>query len=114
MVRPLPQTLLVLATLQGCWIAARQSLRYEDVSRFSVSEVGSSPTTLRISGLAFHSALVVEKIGTRVEGTSLNVEAQLVSTREGLSGSFSTDIRVPDEVTVVTFGPTKVPIWKRS
>jgi len=89
-------------------------LEYKDVQFFKVCETRSSPNvTLNVSGLAFHSALAVESVQTRADDNCMVVLVQLVPARSELTGSFTCDFDVPEEVNSVCFGPTKHVIWKR-
>ncbi len=82
--------------------------------RFSVRETKGSPdVSLEISGITFHSALVVEKIETIVEKDCLLVLVHLMFTRSGLTGNFAYDFDVPKGIDTVCFGPAKHVIWKR-
>jgi hypothetical protein len=110
-------TIILVTTVAASWAAARASqtiLAHKDVQFFKVVELpGRKPTALKISGLAFYSALAVEKITTDIEGRSLTVNVYLCLARPGLSGSFDYELSVPDSVHEVRFGSEKVVIWKR-
>jgi hypothetical protein len=110
-------TIILITTIAASWAVASASetlLAYKDVQFFKVVELpGRKPTALKISGLAFHSALAVEKITTDIEGKSLTVDVHLCLARPGLSGSFDYEFSVPDSVHEVRFGTEKVVVWKR-
>jgi hypothetical protein len=94
--------------------ATETILAYRDVQFFKLVELPDrKPIKLQISGLAFHSALAVEKITTDIEGRSLIVDVYLCLARPGLSGSFDYDFYVPDSVHEVRFGAEKTVIWTR-
>jgi hypothetical protein len=103
--------------VSASWGAARASdmiLAYRDVQFFKVVELPSQKTTaIEISGLAFHSALAVEKITTDIKGKSLMVEVYLCPARPGLSGSFDYELSIPDSVNEVRFGGEKFVVWRR-
>jgi hypothetical protein len=109
--------IILIAAVAASWSVARASqtiLAYKDVQFFKVVELpGRRPTALKISGLAFHSALAVEKITTDIEGSSLTVDVYLCLARPGLSGSFDYEVSVPDSIHEVRFGAEKVVVWKR-
>lgn len=89
-------------------------LEKKDVQFFKVSDIPTrTPHALKISGLAFHSALAVEKISTITEGQSLTVFIHLVPAKPGLSGSFEYELTIPDSISDVKFGNEKVEIWNR-
>ena len=89
-------------------------LALKDVQFFKIVELaGRKPTALEISGLAFHSALAVEKIATDTKGNSLMVDLYLCLARPGLSGSFDYELSVPDSIYEVRFGDEKILIWRR-
>lgn len=97
-------------------------LEYKDVQFFkAIENIGvTSPgttdialTKLKISGLAFHSALVVKKIESEVDGQLLTVYVYLGQAKQGLSGSFSYELIVPELVTEVRFGKDGPVIWTR-
>jgi hypothetical protein len=89
-------------------------LESKDVQFFKVEELpGTRPTRLRISGLAFKSAMAVRKITTEEDGTAVVVLVHLSLAKRGTSGSFMYDLPVPDSVNEVRFGSSKVSIWRR-
>lgn len=89
-------------------------LEYKDVQFFKAeAEPPSAPTSLKISGLAFHSALSVGKITDENDAGSIVVLVHLIPATPGTSGSFAIDIPIPDSVNDVRFGNERVEIWKR-
>jgi YD repeat-containing protein len=100
--------------LPGCNCEPDMVLALKDVQFFNAQEISSSPLTIRVSGLAFHSLLVVREITTAQEGDSLLVLVHLIPARQGLSGTFRYDLVVPDSVNKVAFGEQRTLIWDRT
>lgn len=99
--------------LAGCAFGHRL-LEFKDVQFIKIRETKTSPTiSLEISGLAFHSALAVEKIEVVAEDSTETVLIHLVLVRKGLGGSFDYEFSVPNNINEVRFGPDKHLIWKR-
>jgi hypothetical protein len=73
----------------------------------------SLQSEVEISGLAFHSALAVERVETSLEGETMVVRVVLGPARKGLSGRFSYAAQVPATVTRVVFGKKGAEIWRR-
>jgi len=69
--------------------------------------------SVRIAGLAMHSALMVHRIETLRETRSLRVRVLLRMAKEGASGSFETVVQVPKDVDRILFGDEGVVIWER-
>ncbi len=87
-------------------------LSFEDVQNLKVSETSDGEIKqLRISGLAFHSALAVERMTTQIEGSIMLVKIELVPTRPELSGQFAYTVDIPRNVTRVFFGDLRHQIW---
>lgn len=110
---------LVLAILMsgGCMLRHHMVLEYKDVQFFQCTEIQTrAPTIIKVSGLAFSSALVVDRITTQQEGSSITILVYLAPTREGTSasGSFVYELTVPDSVQEVRFGNSGVVIWRRT
>jgi hypothetical protein len=99
--------------LTGCNRKPDMVLALKDVQFFDTQEISLSPLTIRISGLAFHSSLVVHEITAIQDGDTLLVLVHLVPTRQGLSGTFRYDLVVPESVNKITFGEEKALIWDR-
>jgi hypothetical protein len=96
----------------GCGKGAPMVLMLEDVQNFNVSDSSNGEVTqLRISGLAFHSSLAVDKITTQVDGSNLLVKVELVPARGDLSGRFDYPVDIPSNVKRVYFGDMKHQIW---
>lgn len=90
-------------------------LEAKDIQFFKVEEVpGAQPIKLRISGLAFNSAMSVNKITTKVIGPNiLVVDVHLAHAKPGTSGSFQYELTVPDYISEVRFGNDMTSIWTR-
>ena len=89
-------------------------LALSDVQFFKAQEISTSPVTIRLSGLAFHSSLAVRNITTLQGSDSLQVLVHMAPAVSGMSGSFSYDLVVPASVDRVSFGEEKALIWDRS
>lgn len=87
-------------------------LEFKDVQKFKAVEK-QDKSQLQISGLAFHSALAVERISVETQGQDLIVELHLVRARVGLSGSFDYTVDVPVDTVRVLFGKERKEIWRR-
>jgi hypothetical protein len=88
-------------------------LQLKDVQFFKMTQISSSPPKFEMSGLAFHSALAVEKVLARQAGTNLIVKAYLTRARDDLSGRFNYKFMIPESVTRVLFGTSGDVVWKR-
>src|SRR5947207_3424183 len=88
-------------------------LELKDVQNFQCTEKQQA-TALQISGLAFHSALAIEKMTSKRRDQDLIIELHLVRARRDLSGSFDFNIPVPTGVTRVLFGKERREIWKKT
>jgi hypothetical protein len=98
----------------SCTGSSDTILEAKDVQFFKVEIVRSAtPVRLKISGLAFYSALSVRKITTRTNGHNMVVLVHLGLAKKGESGSFEYELTVPDDVMEVGFGNGAVTIWKR-
>jgi hypothetical protein len=104
----------VLSITAGCG-APHRVLELKDVQFLKVQEEpAGSPRALRVSGLAFHSALAVDGIHVLENGDVRIVEIPLVAARPGLSGSFEYVVEVPASVQEVQFGRKHAILWRRS
>jgi len=104
---------LVSLALIACSGAPPMVLEAKDVQSFktSVSDVRGG-LRLTISGLAFHSALAVERLDQEKNSNTLHLAIILVPARPGLSGTFEYAIEVPPTVTRITFGNARTVIWQ--
>ena len=89
-------------------------LELKDVQFFKAQQINSSPVTIKLSGLAFHSSLAIQDITTARYDESLQVLVRLTPAMEGLSGNLNYTLAVPASVNTVSFGRGKAVIWKRS
>jgi hypothetical protein len=106
--------LLASLSLSACAAWREMPLERKDVAQFEVTErMKAGRQQLEIAGLAFHSAMAVDRIEWRTEHDVLSVLVILVPTRPELSGSFDFVIDVPDSVNSVAFGDNRVEIWQR-
>jgi hypothetical protein len=69
---------------------------------------------LHLSGLAFHSALAVEKLEQEESGEVLHLKVVLVPAKKGLSGTFDYTVDIPSTVAYVAFGNSETVIWRRA
>jgi hypothetical protein len=90
-------------------------LEHKDTQFLKVTELADrSPLALRVSGLAFHSGLAVDRITIQTRGSSLTIYVHLTPARAGLSGSFEHEVEIPTSVNEVQFGNSEVVIWRRN
>ena len=110
------QHLCLVSILLAMTACQRETvLKYKDVQSLSVVELsGEGQQKIRISGLAFMSAMSVRRIATRSNGSSVTVLVFIGPVREGQSGSFSYDLIVPPTDRDVRFSEDQVVIWRRS
>lgn len=106
--------MILVAVTASCIAKNDMVLDYKDTQFFKIEELNKKiPYKLKISGLAFHSALAVNEIKTKVHGSLLTVYVQLVQAKPGLSGSFDYELVVPESVSEVRFGNSEFVIWTR-
>lgn len=105
--------LMMLIMSAACARGGDMVLELPDVQFFRVQNVGADPVVLEISGLAFHSALVVGGISEIQDGKKLQVLVHLEPASEGRSGSFDYKIAVPESVDTVVFGNSQALVWSR-
>lgn len=114
MVERMASLLLVTMFMVNCAGAHDMILEAKDVQFFKVEAVKSTGTTkLRISGLAFRSALSVRNITTEKNGSTMIVLVHLGLAKKGTSGSFAYEVDVPESITEVRFGKESTLIWQR-
>ena len=106
--------LIITACTAACGHEGDMVLALNDVQFFKAQEISTSPVTIRLSGLAFHSSLAVRNITTLQGSDSLQVLVHMAPAVSGMSGSFSYDLVVPASVDRVSFGEEKALIWDRS
>jgi len=105
---------IAAAVSKACAKSSETVLTLKDVQFFKAQEISSSPLTIRISGLAFHSSLAVRNITVAQDKNSLQVLVHLTPAAENLSVTFSYDLIVPNSIDMVSFGEEKALIWHRS
>lgn len=92
-------------------------LEKKDVVNFSVNvteDDSSEFTTLMVSGLAFHSSLVVGKIEeVRSSESSVRILIHLSPPKADRSGRFNYVFKIPAEVNEVFFGNENSKVWQR-
>lgn len=110
--------LLLVALFLGVFCAACAGtngiLELKDVLSFSATQVSADPLTIKVSGLAGHSALVVSKITVIQKNEAATIVAHLALASEGKSGSFDYAYAVPASVNRVSFGSEGSVIWNRA
>lgn len=106
--------LLVIAAFIACAQEDNMILELKDVQFFKAQQTKTSPTTIKVSGLAFHSSLAVLKITTSQYDESLQLLVHLSPATTGLSGNFDYILNVPASVNTVSFGKDKIEIWTRA
>lgn len=95
----------------GCSLR-RQVLEYKDVGQFSIEEVRyGKARSLRLSGLAFHSALAIDGHEEVMRGDELRVRIFLRLARRDMSGTFDFVVDIPCGVREVRFGDEGHRIW---
>lgn len=88
------------------------TLEAKDTQNLRVHAISQpSGTTIRISGLAFHSAFAVKDYETKTEEKALLLNIHLVRARKGFSGSFDFSVPLPQGVEKVLLGAKRVEIW---
>lgn len=82
--------------------------------RFDKIIESNSPTTheLKLSGQAFHSALVISNIKV-IQEKDILVILVYMSLNKGKSGYLDYTVSIPDSVNEVMFGNDRALIWKR-
>jgi hypothetical protein len=99
------------ALLAACGGDNELTLKLEDVQVFKAQQ--SRPGELLLSGLAFHSALAVERIDIVRQEDAIQVNVMLVPAKAGMSGSFTYALPLDDKVDRVTFGDAETLVWRR-
>lgn len=98
--------------LVACAGGKKMILTYQDTQFFHADYI--SPNRLEISGLAFHSSFVIKNIEATQRGREINVSVYLRPANGDGVGNFKYVVDIPSSVTLVTFGSTHEPIWRRS
>lgn len=109
---------LVLLSAAATFIAYAHGkdmiLELKDIQFFKAQLTNSSPVTIKLSGLAFHSSLAIQDVTTSQNDESLQILVHLTPATEKLSGNLDYTFSVPASVNTVTFGEKKAPIWSRN
>jgi hypothetical protein len=105
--------LLVVAVFAACAQESDMILELKDVQFFKIRQTNSSPMTLRVSGLSFHSALAVQKVTISEEHDSMRLFVHLTPATQGLSGNFDYTVTIPDSINLLSFGKERSVIWRR-
>ena len=102
------------------WVSALglpggRTLEYEDIGFFTVREVGDDAAALEISGTCMSSALAVKSVRVKRKRDSLAVYLKTsLCVKEGDSGAFRSEIRIPADVNRVVLGTRAKEIWRRA
>ena len=92
-----------------------QSLELKDVLGLSVTEESNDKLcSLRIRGLAGHSALMIERTIVERKGRTAQVLVELSLARDGGSGNFDLALNIDPLIDEVIFGNEKAVVWQRS
>jgi hypothetical protein len=106
--------IIALLCLTACGIGQAKILEAKDVQFFKVESIGQTPNEhLRLSGLAFNSAMTVKQIAVERHGSQPAVLVYLELARSGKSGSFTYELTIPSWAQQVTFGTAATIIWSR-
>ncbi len=108
----------------GLWIMActvahassflSQSLELKDVLGLSVTEESNAKLcSLRIRGLAGHSALMIERTVVERNGRTAQALVELSLVRDGGSGNFDLALNIDAAIDEVVFGKEKAVVWQR-
>ncbi len=100
--------LVLLSTACGCTSFA---LERNDVQNFKAELRDGS--VLHVSGLALHSAYVVDRYQILSGEDELTLLVRMVPAGGGLSGAFQIAVKIPEHVTAVRFGNEGKIIWHR-
>lgn len=102
----------LLVLISACSNQSSKVLEYEDVQFFKAESTESNGLKyLNISGLAFHSSLVVKEMVEINEKDSKVIIIKLMPTSEGKTGSFNYAIEIGNELASIKFGEKKHTIW---
>lgn len=89
-------------------------LELQDVQHFDLEILSESdPLTIKISGLAFHSALAVKDMRLEKKEHEIQIMIFLSLAKKGMSGSFEYVLQLPHDIDIVTFGKESKVIWNR-
>lgn len=106
--------LVTAIALTACAQEVDMILELKDIQFFKAQQTNSSPVTIKLSGLAFHSSLAIKDVTASPYDESLQVIVHLTPVTSGLSGNLDYTLVVPTSVNTVSLGKGKVVIWERS
>jgi hypothetical protein len=103
---------LLLLTAGGCRSVPASTLERRDVQNFSASPLDVQGLRLvRVTGLAMHSALAVQRVETQTEDGAVRVRIEMALAKKDQTGSFDVVVLVPDSASKVEFGDERAVIW---
>lgn len=90
-------------------------LEAKDAANFSVKASNEgNDLKITISGLAFHSALVVKDIEAKeISKSEMRILVFLMPTNLGYSGKFEYTFKIGPEINTILFGGDKKIVWQR-
>jgi hypothetical protein len=105
---------VLMAVVFPCLSGSRMILKAKDVQFFDVQQTRVHPhASISISGLAFHSSMIVESMSATVQGNTMLILVSMSPARGKGSGRFQYSIEIPDKAVAVEFGNGKTVIWTR-
>jgi hypothetical protein len=110
---PLLGALFAVVFCEAC-VGTGRILELDDVQSFRSVQASADPLTIKVSGLAGHSALVVSRIDVIQKDDVATIVVHLALASNGRSGSFDYAYLVPGSVNSVSFGSENAVIWKRT
>lgn len=116
MVKKLTSCLIIIFIVfvsSACAQEKKMTLELKDVQFFQAKQIGSSPLTIRLTGLVFHSSLGIRNVTTLRDNQTLQILVHLVPATAKFSGNLDYSVTVPSSIQFVTFGKTKAIIWDR-
>lgn len=107
--------LFVLLTTIGCQPMSPTILEFKDVQFFKLDTISTTENQdeLKLSGLAFHSALCVREIKQKKYSNEVQIIVYLSRCKKELSGRFEYFITISKNVEKVTFGNNRAVVWNR-
>lgn len=90
-------------------IAEKNDVRFQPLI---VATIDGGPE-LRVAGLLFHSAAIVENIRLVANGRTMRILVEMLPTHAGKSGRFEATVPLPTDVQRVTFGQADAELWTR-
>lgn len=105
--------IVIVFVSSACAQEGDMTLELKDVQFFQAKQIDSSPITIRLTGLVFHSSLGIRNVTTLRDNQSLQILVHLVPATAKFSGNLDYSVTVPSSIQSVTFGQTKAIIWDR-